>query len=103
MVRHVLVFTVLMMSLGGCASTSSLEKMRTVTGPGAHAAIHGQQALQQALHTIFESDTLKRLLAGAKVVRLRDGATLFEHNAERYFHPASTMKLFSTEENQMNT
>ena len=64
--------------------------------PGAANAITGVNSLAQALETVLSDSILNQATVGLKVVRLRDGAVLFDKNSDKLFHPASNMKLFTS-------
>ena len=63
-------------------------------GPAAGA--RSQEALQAELREILEAPELSEAFAGVHVRSLRDGRTIFAHNAERLFNPASNMKILTT-------
>ncbi len=52
--------------------------------------------LAQRIDRILADAAARRAFWGVKAVDLTTGRTLYEHNAERLFVPASTAKLFST-------
>ena len=79
--------------LFGCAATQ--PPSRTALAPD-RTAVVGRQALAQALETILADSVLHRTSVGVKVLRASDGIVLFEHDAQKLFHPASNMKLFTS-------
>ncbi len=51
--------------------------------------------LQSKIRSILLRPELRRGQVGVKVVSLDSGKTMFEENAEKYFMPASNMKIFT--------
>lgn len=60
------------------------------------SAADSREALQAELRGILEAPELSEAFAGVHVRSLKDGQTLFAHNADRLFNPASNMKLLTT-------
>ena len=83
-------------SLAGCAGSAKVSRT-PASRPAALAqpAIVGKAALVRALDAILQDSVLAASTTGIKVVRLSDGAVLFQQNSQKLFHPASNMKLFT--------
>lgn len=60
----------------------------------AQTAPSDRKALSGRISEIASRESLSRGSIGIKVVKLADGEVIFEHNAEKYFMPASNMKSF---------
>lgn len=86
--RMLLLVYGVMLLLQGCAGNRALH-------PGDHRLVAGQQALSRAIEAILQDSLLTATTTGIHVVRLRDGATLYAHNSQKLFHPASNMKLLT--------
>jgi len=78
----------------GCAATR--PPARTPVVAPEQPAVVGRQTLARALETILADSVLQRTNVGVKVLRASDGSVLFEHNAQKLFHPASNTKLFTS-------
>lgn len=52
--------------------------------------------IENKLQSILSSSILENVETGVHVRRLSDGKTLFAHNSEQLFNPASNMKLLTT-------
>lgn len=61
--------------------------------PLALASVQAKQ-VQQQINTILK-DFKENINIGIEVKNLSTGETLYQHNADRYFVPASNMKLFT--------
>jgi len=85
---------------------AALLVVALVRGSVAQAPVPAPSARQQAAETI---DSLRSRISahvsqprfapaawGVKIVSLDTGKTIFEHNPEKYFSPASNAKLYST-------
>lgn len=59
-------------------------------------AVESVPALQAELSDLLAAPRFAHAFWGVKVVSLDSGATLFEHNAEKLFSPASNCKLYTT-------
>ena len=62
----------------------------------AQAPASRQAAIADQIEAILERPSARRAFWGIEVVDLRAGETVFEHNADKLFLPASNAKLFST-------
>lgn len=54
-----------------------------------------QKRLKDQVQTILSQSDLGQMTVGVKVLSLDTGETLYDHQAERLFHPASNTKLFT--------
>ncbi len=83
--------------LQACAPNSI--NVRTIDGqylPRTFKPIIGVAALQQELNRILADPAIAPVNSGVIISNLRDGSILYEHNAYKLFHPASTMKLYTS-------
>ncbi len=80
--------------LTSCVSTISRPPAHEL--PDGSAPVNGRDELQDEINKILTAEAFENSTVGIKIVRLRDKAVLFEQNAGKLFHPASTMKLFTT-------
>ena len=55
-----------------------------------------QAAIAEQIEAILARPSARRAFWGIKIVDLRAGETVFEHNADKLFLPASNAKLYST-------
>ncbi len=62
----------------------------------AQAAASWQTTIADKIEAILELPSARRTFWGIEIVDLRVGETVFEHNADKLFLPASNAKLFST-------
>ncbi len=67
--------------------------MFTVNIP-AQTVLEDRKALTGRFTEITSRETLSRGNLGIKIIKLNSGEVVFEHNAEKYFMPASNMKSF---------
>ncbi|KAA3619629.1 MAG: D-alanyl-D-alanine carboxypeptidase/D-alanyl-D-alanine-endopeptidase [Calditrichaeota bacterium] len=79
-----------------CSTSSSLLKSNTVPQVNKFEPIYGLEALQSELNLILADPELAAANTGVVVSRIEDGKVLFEHNTDKLFHPASTMKLYTS-------
>lgn len=80
----------------GCAARGIGRKALGEASVTAQAgAIIGRTNLAQEIEAILQDSVLAATTPAVKVVRLRDGATLYQKNNGKLFHPASNMKLFT--------
>ncbi len=63
---------------------------------GAQEAVPRQTVIADKIEAILERPSARRAFWGIEIVDLRNGETVFEHNADKLFLPASNAKLFST-------
>ena len=97
--RALISFLVCLHALAGVGAPAALSTTR------AQSPVRQQQASAQQPETV---DSLRGRIAahiaqarfapaawGIKVVSLETGKTIFEHNAEKYFNPASNAKLYT--------
>ena len=84
MTRCGLAFAAVLM-LAGCAA-------RVAPSP---ASLNAIDALQRDLHRLFTAPAVQHVHWGAHVVSLRDGRTLFAHNAQEFLIPASNQKMLT--------
>ena len=81
------------------ACTPATKNIRTIEGeylPRTFKPITGLDALQKEITTLLADPALAPANIGIVVSNLRDKSILFEHNSEKLFHPASTMKLYTS-------
>jgi D-alanyl-D-alanine carboxypeptidase/D-alanyl-D-alanine-endopeptidase (penicillin-binding protein 4) len=63
--------------------------------PSPAAAVSATDALQRDLTALFSAPAVQHVHWGVHVVSLRDGATLFSHNAPEFLIPASNQKILT--------
>ncbi len=80
--------------LSACADSGQSARRDRATFSEAESVI-GRENLQDRIGNIIGDPLLASSTIGIKVIRLRDKTVLYEHNAAKLFHPASTMKLFT--------
>ena len=80
--------------LFACAGCAPRAKM-AIAGVDGTELVIGKKELHKRIEEILTEAELKSSTVGIKVMRLSDKAVLYQHNAEKIFHPASTMKLFT--------
>jgi D-alanyl-D-alanine carboxypeptidase/D-alanyl-D-alanine-endopeptidase (penicillin-binding protein 4) len=64
-------------------------------GPGVPAAAAADAALRARIRAFLQAPRFAAAAWGIQVTSLDDGRVVFEHQAGRYFTPASTTKLFT--------
>lgn len=79
----------LLLFLSACATS---HKLKTSEARGAQSLAE----LRQRLDQILTDPALAHALAGIKIVSLRTGETLYEHDADILAHPASNQKLLTS-------
>ncbi|MBF0319300.1 MAG: D-alanyl-D-alanine carboxypeptidase/D-alanyl-D-alanine-endopeptidase [Nitrospirae bacterium] len=68
----------------------------SVTVAAAEKPVPSLAALRQKIDTYLKSSALSQSRAGIKIVSLKTGETLYSRDNKLLFHPASTLKLFTT-------
>ncbi len=74
------------------ATALAVSTSAAVSGHGAPAA----DSLAQRIDEFLGDSSLASSFIGIKIVSLPDGAMLYSRNADKLFHPASNLKLFTT-------
>lgn len=72
----------------GCSSVKNIKPVDT-------AAI-SLSDLKLQIDSILQDSAMAQTQVGIKIVSLRTGQIIYEHDSEKLFHPASNMKLLST-------
>jgi D-alanyl-D-alanine carboxypeptidase/D-alanyl-D-alanine-endopeptidase (penicillin-binding protein 4) len=97
--------------VSGCLAMMALVAGALLSQPASHAASFQDRAASSAQQTARQVETLDSLRAriaahiaqprftaaswGIKIVSLDSGKTVFEHNPQKYFNPASNAKLYT--------
>jgi len=85
--RYLLLFGLIL--LGSCGKPVTVEVTESLEGRSP------LQQLRAEIETILSDSLLAPSNVGMKVVSAITGETLYENNAEKLYHPASTMKLIT--------
>lgn len=89
--RHLLVVVlVALLSLGGAAQTLPVQQHANSQDPETLVSLRERISVHIA-HPRFAS-----AVWGVKIVSLESGKTIFEHNPQKYFNPASNAKLYTS-------
>ena len=78
--------------LYGCGTSSTIE----VPPPAPPKLSEAVQRLQAKIEATLNDPLLASSNVGVKIVSLETGEVLYEKNAEKLYHPASTMKLITS-------
>ena len=75
----------------------SVALITGIAAPGAVWADDGAEArLRNEIKSILKAPELTNAMAGVHIRSIRDGRTIFSHNADKLFNPASNQKLLTT-------
>jgi D-alanyl-D-alanine carboxypeptidase/D-alanyl-D-alanine-endopeptidase (penicillin-binding protein 4) len=66
-----------------------------VSAVPAQSSIADRKSLNEKFTEVVSREILNRGTLGVKIAKLEGGEVIFEHNAEKYFMPASNMKSFT--------
>jgi D-alanyl-D-alanine carboxypeptidase/D-alanyl-D-alanine-endopeptidase (penicillin-binding protein 4) len=66
-----------------------------VSAVPAQSSIADRKSLNEKFTEVVSREILNRGSLGVKIAKLEGGEVIFEHNAEKYFMPASNMKSFT--------
>ena len=66
-----------------------------VSAVPAQSSIADRKSLNEKFTEVVSRENLNRGNLGVKIAKLEGGEVIFEHNAEKYFMPASNMKSFT--------
>ena len=87
---HINLLFLILLTFVGCASSKQQHISLRVDN------IAGEQKLHSAIEAVLADSILQHSNIGIKICRLRDNKILFEKDADKYFHPASTLKLYTS-------
>lgn len=84
------------LAIQACSTSSKLVSEKPAHSEIKTTPIIGIPALQAEIKNILKDEAIADALVGVKISRLRDGALLYQQNANKLFHPAPNMKLYTS-------
>jgi len=91
--RHILVASLMVLQLVGSAAAWGLHAVQQQANPQEPETIG---SLRERIAAHLAQPRFTSASWGVKVVSLESGKTIFEHNPQKYFNPASNAKLYTT-------
>ncbi len=82
------------LGLTQCAAPRKISPPASMPVPA--MAITSLESLAASIDSLITGPRFHTTNVGVRVVRIRDGKVLYDHNGGKLFHPASNMKLFTT-------
>ncbi|MCB2183700.1 MAG: D-alanyl-D-alanine carboxypeptidase/D-alanyl-D-alanine-endopeptidase [Desulfobulbaceae bacterium] len=86
---------IVLMQLSACTNNRGLI-LSSRSLPDGVMPVIGLKNLQTEIDSIINDPSLNSSTISIKIIRVSDNETVYEQNPDKVFHPASTMKLFTT-------